>query len=339
MSLPKAGPRFRGADSRGQVLVIVAGGFVAILLAVGLVIDTGIGFITRRDAQNVSDLAAMAGTKLIADHYLADPTIDGPQVYAQVDATAQANGCTPASGCTWTGQYVKPDPANTHELVELGAVTAGGALPADAQGVTVRVGRSPAALFMRLIGHDTIDVSAAGSALAAQETQLPPGQVLPIAADPPNQDFTVGQTYELTAGMDGPGNFSWLSWTGSNDPNHLATSICTPNNPELTFPVWVDGDPGASNSNSVRACVDYWIANGATVLIPLWDQVQGQGNSFQYRIVGMAAFVLTARGQPAIDSIQGRFVAYYSLPSVTAGYGGAPDPDDANRVYFLGLVR
>lgn len=321
---------------RGQVLIIVAGGLIALMLAVGLVIDTGIGFMSRRGSQNTADLAAMAGTKVIADHYVKDTSLDGPDVHAAIVASAAANGCTTAGGCAWTAEYVQPDGPGAE--LDLGAVTESGPMPYGAQGVRVTVARDPQTFFMRVIGLDSIHVETSGTAMTATLDGLPPGQVLPIGADPPS-DYEPGQTYELTAGMDAPGNFSWLSWDGSNDPNTLADSICEPNNPEITFPSWIDGDPGASNSNGVRDCVDYWIDTGATVLIPMWDQVTGNGNNVQFRIVGLAAFVLTQRSQPAISSIQGQFIGFYNLPSVSAGYGGPPDPTDGNGSYFLGLIR
>ncbi|MBD0324712.1 MAG: hypothetical protein ICV72_15210, partial [Aldersonia sp.] len=62
--------RITGRAERGQVAVIFAGGLVTLLLATGLVLDGGIAFLSRREAQNVADLAAMAGTKTVADHYV-----------------------------------------------------------------------------------------------------------------------------------------------------------------------------------------------------------------------------------------------------------------------------
>jgi hypothetical protein len=83
------------------------------------------------------------------------------------------------------------------------------------------------------------------------------------------------------------------------------------------------------------------------VLIPIWgpgcsgdggnDGVEGQGNGFEYCIIGLAAFVITEKSQPAIDVLTGRFVEYYPLPSVPAGYGSAPGPGDS--AFFIGLVR
>ena len=320
---------------RGQILVIVALALIVLIAAVGLVIDTGIGFVSRRSAQNMADLSAMAGTKTIADHYVKDTSLDGPDVYAAVNDSMSTNGCS--GDCSWSATYVRPNGVGSEE--DLGDVTAGDPMPYGAQGVRVDVSRQPETFFMRVVGINSITVGVSATAMTATVDELPPGQVLPIGVAPPDGGYEPGQVYDLTAGKDAPGNFGWLSWDGTNDSGGLADSLCQPDNPELGFPVWVTGDPGKSNSNGVRDCVDYWIDNGQTVLIPLWDQVTGTGNSTQFRVVGLAAFVLTARDQPGVDEIQGRFVGFYGLPSVTSGYGGPPDPTDDNSVYFLGLVR
>ena len=326
----------RGRSERGQVAVIFAGGLVTLLLATGLVLDGGIAFLSRREAQNVADLAAMAGTKTIADHYL-NGGRSGADVYGSVLSTAVSNACTAAEDCTWTAEYVRPSAPHVEQT--LGPVTNGGAIPGGAQGVRVSVTRQPQTFFVRLAGRDTWQVETQATALTASLAGLPPGGVLPIAVDPPNANFQPGEVYQLTAGMDGPGNFSWLSWDGSNDAGSLADSICNPNNPYISLqpPTWVIGDPGKSNSTAVRDCLDTWIRDRTTVLIPTWDQVVGQGNLFEFRITGMVAVVVTGHGQPGIDSITARFVEYYPLPSIDAGYGGPPVPGAG--VFFLGLVR
>jgi hypothetical protein len=328
-------------SQRGQILVIFAGGLVTLLILVGLVIDGGMAFLQRRDAQNISDLAAMAGTKVVADHYLAGGRT-GAQVDAAIVATADANGCraTDPTPCTWTARYVRPNGSSEQDL---GPVDPAGAIPVGAQGVAVHVERLPRTYFLGLIGQSNWTVGTDATALTATLGELPPGQVLPIAADPPGS-YQDGEKYVFTAGKDGPGNFGWLAWTGTNDPNTLADSICQPDNPLITFDQWIPGDPGKSNSSNVRACLDYWISTGATVLIPIWGPgcgdpagAQGQGNSWEYCIVGMAAFQLTWHDQPAIDAIEGIFKGYYGLPTVPAGYGGPPNP--SNGVTFIGLVR
>jgi hypothetical protein len=286
----------------------------------------------------------MAGTKIVADHYLQGGRT-GSQVFAAVTASATVNGCLTAGDapCTWTAEYVRP--SGTAE-VDIGPVVDGGGIPNGAQGVRVDVTRLPRTFFLSLIGRPSWDVRTTATSLTAAVDMLPGGQVLPIAANPP-ADYVKDGVYQFSVGKDGPGNFGWLSWTGSNDAPTLGHSICYPDNPDITFPAWIDGDPGASNANVVRDCVQHWIDTQTTVLIPIWgpgcsadggnDGVEGQGNSFEYCVIGLAAFVITEKSQPAIFELTGRFVEYYPLPSVPAGYGSAPGPGDS--AFFIGLVR
>ncbi len=122
-------------DETGQILVMVAGGMIVFLLIAGLVIDTGVGYRERRSMQNVADLASMAGTKVIADHYL-DGGRTGADVYTATAASTVNNGCVAADGCDWSAEYVKPG-ANPGIEIDLGAVTNAGSIPAGAQGIRV----------------------------------------------------------------------------------------------------------------------------------------------------------------------------------------------------------
>lgn len=323
----------RAQEPRGQILVIVAGGLVVLLLAVGLVIDTGLSFVVRRDTQNVADLASLAGTKVVAEHYV-DGGRTGSQVFAAVDANATANGCT--DPCEWTAEYVAAPAAAGGEEPVLGDVVNGGSIPATAQGVKVTVDKPSPTQFMRIIGMNEVAVSAGGVALTASLPTAPPGLLLPIAMSP-HTDMEPGEIYNLTDGMDGPGNFGWLSWTGANAANILSESVCTPDNPEITVPTYVPGNPGKKNRQDLRDCLQEYIDNGTTVLIPIWDGTHpGNGNNAQYRIIGFAAFKLTYRSQPAVDNIQGAFVEIFPLPTVPAGYN---PPGAGSSTYFLGLVR
>ena len=55
------------SQQRGQTLVLFALGLTVIMLAVGLVIDGGYALAQRREAQNASDFAALAGARVIAE--------------------------------------------------------------------------------------------------------------------------------------------------------------------------------------------------------------------------------------------------------------------------------
>lgn len=330
----------------GQVLVIFVGGLITIILFVGLVIDGGFAFLNRRDAQNVADTAALAGTKVVADHYQAGPltTVTSATVYAAIDAIVQANGCL-ASGsppCTWTAIFVdrRENPLGP-------VVNEPSGLPPNTQGVAVTVTKTPRTFFLGVIGQTSWNVGAGATALAGRLTSVPAGILLPIGTNPP-QPFEPGREYVLTETGNqpgggsspdfGPGNFGWLSWTGSNSAGALAQAICFPNNPAFSFPADFPGDPGATNANDVRACLDKWI--GQTVLIPVVSGCDPcNGNNAEFTITGAAAFTLTGYDEtgPAVTTLSGVFTEYYGLPSVSAGIGGPPQPGDPQL--FLGLVR
>ncbi|MBA3236176.1 MAG: hypothetical protein H0T59_09335, partial [Chloroflexi bacterium] len=72
------------APERGQVLVLFAGGFLALLLVAALAFDVGMMLVERRDQQNAADAAALAGARYV----LASPT----QAEAAARSLALANG-------------------------------------------------------------------------------------------------------------------------------------------------------------------------------------------------------------------------------------------------------
>ena len=321
---------------RGQILVIVAGGVITLLLLAGLVLDGGIAFLNRRDGQNAADTAAMAGSRLIAEHYT-DPAVTYSQgsIYSGIATSVASNGCDNSGAgtpCTWTADFVNLSYAS------LGPVTnSGAAFPAGTAGVQVNVNRQPGTYFARLANIDSWNVDSSGIAVAQEPASAPPGQLLPIALKKKTGDpYIPGQVYDLTDGKDIPGGFGYISWNGSNDPNSLATSICTPNNPAFSLPASFPGDPGKSNSSGVRACLQSWIDNGQTVLIPIYSIVVGPGNNAVYTITGVAAFVMTSKAQPAVDNIQGYFVEYYPYTSVP---GGGQLPSEGSTSVMLSLVQ
>lgn len=343
--------------SQGQILALFAGGLVALILVTGLVIDGGNVFLQRRAGQNASDVAAMAGTKRLADFY-AKPAgspgkvfAPGDNPYSIISTRMGQNDCS-GSTCIWTARYVGPRTGST--FADLGPVGAGDSAPPNgALGVKVDVTKTPRTYFLGVIGKTDWTVSTVATALAGKLTNGPTGQLLPIAmTEMPTQE---GAIYALTSGANGPGQFGWLSWTGSNDPNHLADSICTPDNPGFNLPAEFPGDPGKSNANGVRNCLQQWVNNKQVVLIPVVINSNdpansgscstgGAGNNFTYCIVAIAAFVITSFDQPAVDQINGRFVGTipYSMTgnaSVPGGGGVTAPPDEGGALYAIGLAQ
>ncbi|HEX2766834.1 MAG TPA: pilus assembly protein TadG-related protein [Candidatus Limnocylindria bacterium] len=327
-------------DERGQILLMAAAGMFVFVALVGLVIDTGVGYRERRNMQNAADLSAMAGTKVIADHYL-DGGRTGSDVYDAIEASLEANGCVAADGCSFTAVYVRPDTAVVGNEIDLGAVDPATGIPANTQGVRVTTETDTDTFFMRAVGIPHLHVETPATAMTSSLlNEVPGGVLLPIAAF--DSDYEPGVEYELTAGEEGPGNFGWLDWDGGS-PNapELANSICNPDNPAMTFAVWIDGSTGMMNSSDVRSCLTGWL--GTTVLIPIWGQTNDRGgNNLTYEIITLAAFTLTDFDQHA-NKVNGYFVEFYALPSVPAGYGRPPclptDPTCNSRTNFIGLTR
>jgi Flp pilus assembly protein TadG len=325
---------------RGQILVIVAGGAITLLLLMGLVLDGGVALFNRRDAQNSSDVMAIAGTKYVADTHQNKARVDA-STWAALTRSAAANDCkaTGAIPCTWQAWFVAGSATGP---VDIGAVAVGSAVPANALGVRVAVRRRPGTFVVALAGIKSWDVNTQATAVGEVSNTVPLGALLPIALKDDGtagQSYQAGQVVDLTDGKDNPGGFGYIAWAGTNDPNSLSDSICTPNNPTFTLPYSFSGDPGKSNSAEVRACLDHWITPpGQTVLIPIYDVITGTGNNTVYRITGVAQFVIASRGQPAVDNIRGYFVGTYDINPVPGGLGSrVPTADDAS--IYLGLVR
>jgi Flp pilus assembly protein TadG len=345
----------RARAQQGQILPLFAGALLVLILVVGLVIDGGNVFLQQRDSQNSADVGAMAGTKRLADYYVKGTAYTvADNVYSAISTRMAENNCAVASSCTWTARYVGPRTGAA--FVDLGPVSAGDTAPPivsgqAALGVRVDVNRTPQTYLLGIIGQSAWNVNTSATALAQEPTGAPAGQLLPIGlTELPTQE---GAVYALTSGSNGPGNFGWVSWDGSNNAGSLATSICTPNNPAFSLPYQFPGDPGKTNASDVRGCLQQWVDNQQTVLIPIvlpsndpnappGCSTGGNGNNFSYCVVAIAAFVITGYAQPAVDQINGRFIG--TIPYSVGGNGSVPagiqDPPTLNStLYYMGLAQ
>lgn len=335
----------RGKHTDGQILVVFAGAAVALILFAGLAVDGGNAFLNRRTAQNVSDLAAVAGTTVIAEFYTKSPSITSADVYNAIASRVAANNCVSTSEepCSWTASYVDGGEAVT------GPVTATGAIPHTSQsvsdppptqGVVVHVTRQPRTFFLGVIGQSQWTIHTDATALTARVPSVPPGALLPIAINPPSADE--GSEFTLSTGTNyGPGNFGWLTWLNDNGNPILTNSLCNPDNPVVSIGDLVPGNTGTQNSDGVRDCLDQWILSGATILVPLFEVCNDcNGTNSTFRVMGFAAFVLTSytTSGGAINSLTGRFVGISDLTTVPAGTGSGP-PKAGDTSVFLGLIR
>jgi hypothetical protein len=352
----------------GQVLYLFAGSFVVLMLLAGLVADTGFAYVKRRDAQNVSDLATLAGTKVVADNYVyAVGTVGGrnsANVYHAIDVNAQANGCTVSANCSWTAWYVDGSRSMIGPVPNASSAVPGGSVGVQVDvhwpAPTIIVGPALSILGLQPISAWEVKTTATG--LAASSTQqAPAGQLLPISLFGASANsFTPGNTYNITdAALNNPGNFGWLTWQGSQSAGTVDTSVCTTDNPAFTLPTWIGGSTGVKQQGgnsgkpgTTLACLNYYKDHAIPVLIPVYDGVtdgnstscgskRANGSNTQYCIIGVVSMIITNVNWGAgIKEIDGTFQSVYQFQpgSVPAGAGAAP-PAPGDKFYYLGLVH
>ncbi|MGD8485962.1 MAG: Tad domain-containing protein [Chloroflexota bacterium] len=343
---------------RGQALALFVLASTVIMAAAGLVVDGGMAFINRRDAQNAADLGAMAGTRVISDYYMRDGTKHSRDVWDAIDAAVQANGCT-AGGtvpCSWTASFLKPAASGPGTELITGSQLKGGIpdtglpIPLGSQGVEVVVERQPPTVLLPVIGMTQWDVVASAQAITAQIDTVPAGTLLPIAVDPlpgPN-NFQPGDTHILSLGHDAPGQFSWLTWNGDSNSDTLAANICTAQNPAMdladadTEADWIVGDVGKTNSSAVRDCLLAY--KGQIIVLPTYDATRLQGSNAQFHITGFTYWrLLDFEANPHIDNIKATFIDT-GPGQVGAEYAGPPcnattDTSCDRYSFFLGLIN
>lgn len=139
-------------------------------------------------------------------------------------------------------------------------------------------------------------------------------------------EITPGAVVENVLNGQQPGNFGWLSWSGSPSANYLSDSLEKPLsgtdyvNPRdaddsvLDVGDWVHGGPGAPNSKNIREALDYLL--GVPVALPVCDRIEGQGNNAEYKVVAFANVVLLAYDLKNEDRISIQFLGYASCGAV-----------------------
>ncbi len=382
---PAAGRRRRGQE--GQTLVLMVLALVALLSMTALIVDGGNAWAQQRGTQNASDAAAEAGAVVLAQNIgavmtQATPTGTDQDVLNAVDASASNNGIsTPTAWYTdITGNQLDPPV----QVGSLGAVTP----PSAAYGVEVDGSKTFRTYFAGVAGFNQFSASARATAIAGELTgfcEAPVCGMLPVTfpssistCNANNNKYNIGTpggpytivTGDMTASNEsivplcgtGPGSVGWLAIAPEDSVcgggvNDLACDIQTPDNPVITFPIWVQTETGNTNNTQVDTAMNSW--DGKTVYLPLFDCLEngvGQvspgpacpnppqtvsGNNTYYHLIGAIGFHLDhayiqgdnsvicnsppglplALGNGATGCLKGWFV----LP-ITQGPVGMPQP-------------
>jgi Putative Flp pilus-assembly TadE/G-like len=274
-------------NQRGQTLVIVALGMVALIAMVGVVIDVGIQWGVNRDTQNGSDATAHAGTVVIMNYLAGDTTLTDGDVKNRVDAMALETGIQLKSA-----EYVAylPDANGVLQPVSLGIdVGSGGGIPATAQGVAVVASQTHETFLARVVG--ITELSATTDAIAVTgpvPTPCQEGQPCPllpvtfpntvVTCDGQNKALITEEGWDLDSELIVPlcghfaGGVGWIDWTPpAGGDSELAGEICSPDT-SVTLPDWFFVTAtGNTNSNPVQTCFENWLDQ--PILIPLFDDV------------------------------------------------------------------
>ena len=214
--------------SRGQAIVIFAGGLVAIILGVGLIIDVGFAWAQQRNAQNGADASARAGAVVLGKHQAegAASTNTGFDVWNAIQSTATTNAVTvgpvDAHYTDWQGNPLSGDPP----------VVAGGSIPASAAGVRVTATRIQGTFLVRVVGLTEWTIRQDATAVAGPSSgcldTLEGCDLLPITfpvtvfactnnrqdpADRSTTEWATGQAIVLPICGGNPGSVGWLDWT------------------------------------------------------------------------------------------------------------------------------
>ncbi len=168
----------RPTDDRGQILALFALSATVIVLATGLVIDGGNALSQRRNSQNTSDFAALAGARIIAQ-WIDKDTVNGTDanVAAAITTTVTANGSDPVTFGAPDGPVYVDAAGNTTGYVGDGAAGAGP--PLNKVGVRVSTNRTFHTYFLGIIGMTTMEAASTATARGGYAAGGPGGDVFP----------------------------------------------------------------------------------------------------------------------------------------------------------------
>ncbi len=203
-------------SERGQSLIIVALLMVGMIGALGLALDGGNAFVTRRKSQNAADAAAFAGARLIPH-----TTTTESQVYNAVWNYAHANGVTSQSDMT--AKFIV---ASGADLCTIGSC---GEIWKNATGVRVTATLMLRPFFIDvLIGKQPIPLRAAA---AVQSGNPAPDNVMPMVVpcnqlEHPNCDYGYGITVTIKGDQQGSGSVQWLDFGNCTLAEYLSLT-CT----------------------------------------------------------------------------------------------------------------
>jgi Putative Flp pilus-assembly TadE/G-like len=299
--VPTPNSQRRSADDpRGQILAIVALGFLVMVSAMGLVVDGGMAWGQQRDNQNAADAVSEAGALVLAERLGGGIRTDG-------DVLNAVNGSVTANGVVKVGAWytdilgtLVDGAGGTVGSTAAAAAVGGGSIPPNAFGVQANTSKTFDTFLMQVIGRPTLTTMADATAVAGYIEGVCPSaagcNVLPVTIplnvvtcdgsgdiavqDPPSvwgtpTYFNIPYTIPLC--KNGPGNVGFLDWHyPSGGTSEIVEAIGPPGTLDYQFavPGWFSvASTGNINSSEVEDAINAYarIVPAEPVLIPMFD--------------------------------------------------------------------
>jgi Putative Flp pilus-assembly TadE/G-like len=299
---------------RGQIIVIMVGGIIAMFTMVGLIVDGGNAFANQRNTQNGTDAAADAGAATLSQNFSGtgySPVKNDHDVQIAVSGAITGNGLNGyrAFYTDVLGNMLNAGgnpTTSTASAVEVGSgfippcLDTNACVDGYASGVRVFGTKTIGTFVARVIGMSTIGISADATAVSGYLTngcEAGAGcNVLPVTfpvttvtcdgsgnpvqtVDP----YVVGVHYIIPLCKNGPGNVGWLDWSPTaGGTSELEAAVTNATNPAIPLPSWqYITSTGNINSSGVEDAINNCCAGGI-VLIPQFDStcdVEPAGNN------------------------------------------------------------
>lgn len=285
-------------NQRGNVIFIVTFGFTSLLGMTGLVIDGGMLYMEKTQLQKTANAAVLSG----AQELTAENEVEVSDIVAEVLAYHEVEGASVE---------------NLSVVLE--------------KSVGLELKKEVSMAFMKLLGIDSVDVSA--TAVAGIGIMGRAAGAAPLGIDE-SIDLNFHDIYELKVDEDAveTGNFGVLALEGTGAKTYEET-LKTGSDEEFQIGDIVDTQTG-NIAGPTKKATDYLISQcddpddrscPRTILIPVYKPYDYDQNQMkQIEITGFAYFYLTEPMDDEEKTIKGKFIkrtgpGYENLSAVNRG--------------------
>lgn len=274
------------SEQQGSAMVLVAMAITVIFGSAAIALDAGQLYVARQRLEDVSDVAALAGAQFLP----------------------------------WNPDQARQTALEYTERNGLGSPDVTITLSDDSSRITVMTRRTVEFTFARVLGFETQQAEAVGTAMSGPLGKVT--GVAPLAI--PWDDFVFGESYYLRYSPDTregstPGNFRAVA-LGGRGASSYEDNLASGYSGSLRIGDWVDTEPG-NMAGPTRRAIDERIGTDPSsthleftpgsprlLLVPILESFNVQGRD-EVRIIGFGTFFLEDVQQNRNDvSIKGRFI-------------------------------